>query len=343
MNNLIDIKSFKFCDLENFITSIGEKSFRAKQIFSWLSKGADSFSEMSDISNELREKFDEKCFINKLEIEKKLVSKIDKTTKYLYKLRDGNLIESVVMFYRHGASVCISTQVGCKMGCGFCASAQGGFTRNLTPAEILDQIIAAQKDLNIRISNIVIMGIGEPLDNFENLVDFLNIVNDKNGLNIGYRHITVSTCGLIDKIERLRGLNLPLTLSVSLHAPNDEIRKGIMPAAGKYGYDDLIAACRKYAASTKRRVTFEYALIDGINDSKQCARELALKIRGMLCHVNLIPANPVEGGKFKKSGADRVEIFKKTLEENNIQVTLRRTLGADIFASCGQLKAELIK
>lgn len=281
----INLKDLTLDELEDFLKSLGEKKFRAKQIFSWLHKGIASFDEMTDISKSLREKLSEKSFISTLEIEKKLVSKIDGTTKYLFKLTDGEMIESVVMFYKHGITVCISSQVGCRMGCKFCASTIGGLVRNLSAGEILDQVIFAQKDIGKRISNIVMMGIGEPLDNYDNVVKFLKNVNDENGINIGYRHISLSTCGVVKNIYKLMELNYPITLSVSLHAPTDEKRSKIMPINAAYNIDELLKACREYILKTKRRISFEYSIIEGVNDSDNDADELAAALSGMLCHV----------------------------------------------------------
>ncbi len=334
----INLKDLTLDELEDFSESLGEKKFRAKQIFSWLHKGIVSFDEMTDISKSLREKLSEKSFISTLEIEKKLVSKIDGTTKYLFKLTDGEMIESVVMFYKHGITVCISSQVGCRMGCKFCASTIGGLVRNLTAGEILDQVIFAQKDIGKRISNIVMMGIGEPLDNYDNVVKFLKNVNDKNGINIGYRHISLSTCGVVKNIYKLMELNYPITLSVSLHAPTDEKRSKIMPINAAYNIDELLKACREYILKTKRRISFEYSIIEGVNDSDNDADELAAALSGMLCHVNLIPVNKVTETGFKKPSKQCIERFVKNLEKHKINVTVRRRLGSDINASCGQLR-----
>lgn len=334
----INLKDLSFDELSNFIESLGEKKFRAKQIFSWLHKGVESFDEMTDISKSLREKLAEKSYISTLAIEKKLVSKIDKTTKYLFTLSDGEMIESVVMYYKHGVTICISSQVGCRMGCKFCASTIGGLVRNLSPGEILDQVIFAQKDTGDRISNIVMMGIGEPLDNYENVVKFLKNVNDENGINIGYRHISLSTCGVVKNIYKLMELNLPITLSISLHAPTNEKRSKIMPINSAYNIDELISACRAYLEKTNRRISFEYALIEGVNDSSIDAEHLAKMLSGMLCHVNLIPVNKVTETGFKKPSRNCIERFVNNLYKRRINVTIRRELGSDINASCGQLR-----
>ena len=266
------------------------------------------------------------------------MSKIDKTTKYLFKLGDGNTVEAVIMYYKHGITICISSQVGCRMGCKFCASTIGGLVRNLSAGEILDEVIFAQKDIGERISNIVMMGIGEPLDNFDNVIKFLKNVNDPLGLNIGYRHISLSTCGIVKNIVELEKADIPITLSISLHAPTNDLRSEIMPVNKAYDVDTLIDACRHYVNTTKRRISFEYTLINGVNDSENVARILAKKLKGMLCHVNLIPVNEVDETGFKKSGRQTIEKFTKVLEKNGITTTVRRKLGSDINASCGQLR-----
>lgn len=339
---MIDLKDLTYSELSEFLVSLGEPKFRAKQIFSWLHKGVTSFDEMTDISKSTKEKLREKSYISKLEILEKYVSKIDKTTKYLFRLDDGNSIETVVMYYKHGISICISSQVGCRMGCNFCASTIGGLYRSLTAGEILNQVIFAQKDIGERISNIVMMGIGEPLDNYDNVIKFLENVNDPNGLNIGYRHISLSTCGLVDRIYDLAKEKMPITLSVSLHAPNDTIRNTIMPISLKYSIDELIKACRDYIETTTRRISFEYSLISGVNDSKENALELARLLKGMLCHVNLIPVNEVKERGYKKGTKKEVQMFLDTLTKCGINATVRRELGSDISASCGQLRKKLL-
>ena len=278
------------------------------------------------------------CYISVANIEKKLVSRYDKTVKYLFCLNDGEYIESVVMTYRHGYSICVSTQVGCKMGCTFCATGKSGFSRSLTASEILAQIEAAQKDLNIRISNVVLMGMGEPLDNFDNVIRFLKLVSNENGLNIGMRHITLSTCGIVPKIYELAEYKFGLTLSVSLHAPDNETRSKTMPVNNRYPIEQLIKACRDYFDITGRRVSFEYAMIDGVNDDKDCALKLSKLLKGMNCHVNLIPVNSVEGTGYQKSRTERQKVFVEILSKHGITATIRRTLGSDINASCGQLR-----
>lgn len=334
-----DIKSLTLSELTDEIEKIGEKSFKAKQIYSWLHKrGVDNFNEMTDISKNLREKLENSYDIYTCTIEKKLVSMYDNTVKYLFKLNDGELIESVIMKYKYGYTICVSSQVGCKMGCRFCASGIAGFVRNLAPSEILSQIYVAQKDLDIRISHIVMMGVGEPLDNFDNVIKFLSMISDESGLNIGMRNISLSTCGVVTGIDKLLEKKLQLTLSVSLHAPNDEIRSKTMPVNDRWNIDTLLKKCREYTKVTSRRISFEYAMIDGVNDSDECARELALKLKGMLCHVNLIPVNSVKERNYKKSNDNRISSFVKILESRGINVTVRRTLGSDINASCGQLR-----
>lgn len=339
---MIDLKDLSYSELEEFLKENGEPKFRAKQIFSWLHKGVTSFEEMTDISKKTAEKLSEKCFISKLAIREKYVSKIDGTVKYLFSLEDGNCIESVVMRYKHGISLCISSQVGCRMGCRFCASTIGGLYRNLTAGEILNQVIFAQKDIGERISNIVMMGIGEPLDNYENVLKFLHNVNDPLGLNIGYRHISLSTCGRVEEMKKLSEAEMPITLSVSLHAPNNEIRNTIMPINNKYPVEVLISACKEYIKKTSRRISFEYSLISGVNDSPEHAKELAKLLKGMLCHVNLIPVNHVEEREFHKGKKEEINRFCKLLNDLGINATIRRELGSDISASCGQLRKKVL-
>lgn len=336
---MTDIKSMTLSELKQEITEMGEKSFKATQIYSWLHKhGADSFNEMTNISKEFRSKLEINYDIYGCTIEKKLVSVYDETVKYLFRLYDGELIESVVMKYKYGYTICVSSQVGCKMGCRFCASGIAGFVRNLSASEILSQIYTAQKDLGIRISHIVMMGVGEPLDNFDNVMRFLSLVSDENGLNISMRNISISTCGVVSGIYKLMEKKLQLTLSISLHAPNDEIRNQTMPVNSKWNVDTLLKACRDYTKATSRRISFEYAMINGVNDTDACARELGMKLKGMLCHVNLIPVNSVKERDYKKSSDNRIAQFIKILEKYGINVTVRRTLGSDINASCGQLR-----
>ena len=296
-----DIKSLSIKELEEALSSIGEPKYRAKQIFLWLHKKyVQSFDEMLNLSKNLREKLKENYYISDSAIEKKLISCYDSTVKYLFSLNDGEYVEAVLMSYHHGYSACISTQAGCKMGCTFCATGQGGFRRSLTAGEMLSQLQTMEKDRNVRISNVVLMGMGEPLDNYDNVIKFLHLVSDDDGMNIGMRHIAVSTCGLADKIRALADLKLQITLSVSLHAPNDEIRSATMPVNKRFPIDELLSSCREYADKTGRRITFEYAMIAGVNDSIACAAELCSRLKGMLCHVNLIPVNEVDKTGYKK-------------------------------------------
>ena len=324
--------------ITQLVVDLNQPKFRALQLFKWLQSGVQGFDEMTNIPISLRERLNEIGYIATVKPLKRYVSQIDGTIKYVYELYDGELIESVLMKYEHGYTVCISTQVGCRMGCKFCASGLFGLTRNLTASEMLAQITYAQRDNNIRISNVVMMGMGEPLDNFDNSIQFLKLVSDENGLNIGLRHISLSTSGVVSGIKRLAEYNLPITLSISLHAPNDEIRNRTMPVNKKWNIDALLSACREYQKVTTRRISFEYALIEGINDSDACAKELATRFKGIMCHVNLIPANPVKENTFKKPDRKAIIAFQKKLESLGLNATIRRTLGADIDASCGQLK-----
>ncbi len=337
-----DLKSLEFDELAGFVAKIGGEKFRTKQIFSWLSKGAD-FDDMTNISKDMREKMRQAGYISHMRIFEKFVSKTDGTVKYLFEADDGNCVEGVVMRYKHGISMCVSSQVGCRMGCRFCASTIGGKVRDLSAGEILSQIITAQNDIGERIGNIVLMGIGEPLDNYDNVIKFLHNVNHKDGLNIGYRHISLSTCGLVDRIYDLAKENLPVTLSVSLHAPNNAVRDTIMPVNKKYPIEVLIKACREYIKITGRRISFEYSLISGKNDSPESAEELARLLSGMLCHVNLIPVNHVDGTGFYKGSKKEINAFCSRLESLGINATVRRELGSDISASCGQLRKRILK
>lgn len=340
---MIEFRSLNIKELETLLLEIGEKKFRAKQIFKWLHNGVESFDDMTDLSINLREKLKNIGYICNMEVEEKYISNIDGTTKYLMHLKDGNLIECVLMKYEYGNSICISTQAGCSMGCSFCASTIGGKNRDLTSGEMIGEVLKTQKDANLNISNIVLMGTGEPLDNYDNVIKFLNLVNDKDGLNIGMRHITISTCGLVPEITRLADLNLQLTLAISLHAPNDEIRNLTMPVSKRYNMEELLGACRYYVNKTGRRITFEYALIDGLNDKEEHAIELSKKLKGMLAHVNLIPVNKIAGRTYEKSNKKQIEEFKKILNENGIETTVRRELGSDINAACGQLRRQYIE
>ena len=343
MNLLADIKSMTLSELTDFIVDAGFPKFRAKQVHDWLNKNVLDFDDMRNIPLKLKSFLKSSSYISVANIEKKLVSRYDKTVKYLFSFNDGECVESVVMSYKYGYSICISTQVGCKMGCTFCATGKSGFSRSLMPSEMLGQIEAAQRDLNMRISNIVLMGMGEPLDNFDNVVKFIRLVSSDDGLNIGMRHITLSTCGIVPKIYELAKLHLGVTLSVSLHAPNDEIRQRTMPIARKYSIEELLKACSDYFKTTGRRVTFEYSMISGVNDSDENAKELARRLEGSGSHVNLIPVNTVEGTGYLKSNIKRQQAFIKILAAKNIGATVRRTLGSDINASCGQLKRKHIE
>lgn len=337
--NKIDVKSLTLAELTGQIEALGEPKFRAKQIYQWLhQKQVGSFLEMSNISSKFQQRLDSMFYINSLKIAKKLVSELDYTVKYLYELWDGEYIESVLMDYHHGTSICISSQVGCKMGCTFCASTIAGYVRNLTPSEMLDQIYTASRDSGRKISNVVLMGIGEPLDNYDNVLRFLELLSGEDGINLSLRHVSLSTCGLVDRIYDLAEKRLGLTLSISLHAPNDEIRSRTMPVNHRYPVKELLQACRAYAKATGRRVSFEYALIKGVNDSNSCAQELVAQLKGMLCHVNLIPVNPVQETEYSATGQADVRRFQERLISLGINATVRRTLGTDINAACGQLR-----
>lgn len=336
---MTEIKSLDFEQLNNEVISLNIPKFRTGQIYSWLhQKGVSSFDEMTNLSKDLREKLKNDYNIAGVEIEDKYVSKLDDTVKYLFKLTDGEYVEAVIMKYKYGYTICISSQVGCKMGCKFCASTLAGFKRNLLPSEMESQIHVAQKDLGIRISHIVMMGIGEPLDNYDNVVKFLRTVNDEKGLNISLRDVTISTCGVVPKIYDLMNEGMPITLTLSLHAPNDSIRSSMMPINDKWSVDKVIKACKDYANKTSRRVSFEYTLINGVNDTKECAKQLANKLKGFSCHVNLIPVNDVEERGNVRSTDASIKAFQDTLLALGINATIRRTLGKDINASCGQLR-----
>ena len=338
-----DLKSMNHAEIAQALKELGEPAFRAKQVFTWLHKGAKSFDEMTNLSKDLRRKLDEQYYITVPEVVRKQQSAKDGTIKYLWRLRDGNCVETVLMRYHHGNSVCISSEVGCAMGCVFCASTKGGLVRRLTPSEMVDQVLFTSLDSGLEISNIVLMGIGEPLDNYETVLRFLELINSPDGMNIGMRHISLSTCGLVDKIGRLAEEKLQLTLSVSLHAPLDEIRTTIMPVNKKYPVDTLLAACREYFQKTGRRISFEYAMIRDVNDSVEIAEVLAKKLSGIAAHVNLIPLNNIEESPLKPSTRKAVLEFQQTLEKHGIPATVRRTLGSDIDASCGQLRRKYEK
>lgn len=332
-----DIRSYNINDIEKFLETKGFKKFRAKQIFRWISKGIEDFEKMKNIPNNLIVVLKDKFILKNMAIEKTYESK-DNTKKFLLKLSDGNIIEAVLMKYKHGYSICISTQVGCKMGCTFCASTIGGKVRNLTSGEMLGQIFTLQNKINEKIGNVVLMGSGEPLDNFKNVVKFLNLVNHSKGLNISHRKITVSTVGIVPKIYKLADLNLQITLAISLHEVSNNRRSEIIPVNQKYPIEDILEACRYYIKKTNRRITFEYSLINRVNDNYQTAIRLGELLKGMLCHVNLIPINKVEEKNYLPAKEKNIKKFKKALEEFNITVTIRREMGSDINAACGQLR-----
>ncbi len=332
------IKSMTAQEISQVLKQLGQPAFRAKQVFSWLHKGVTSYEEMTNLPLSLRQKLQEAYPLYKPEILRCQKSQKDGTEKYLWRLEDGNCVETVLMRYRYGNSVCISTEVGCKMGCAFCASTLAGFVRQLKPHEMLDQVLFTQIASGEPISHIVLMGIGEPLDNYDNVLRFLELVNSPDGMNISMRHISLSTCGLVPMIDALAEKKLQITLSISLHAPNDEVRSTIMPVNKAYPVKELLAACRRYYEKTGRRISFEYAMIRDVNDTPQAARELAQQLKGMGAHINLIPLNKVEESPLKPSTRQSVERFQKLLEEAGIPATVRRTLGGDIDASCGQLR-----
>ena len=334
-----DIKSLDYEELQQFMASFGEKPFRAKQLYEWMhEKLAADLDEMTNLSKELRKKLKETIDYTSLEVVERLVSGIDGTEKYLFRLSDGNVIESVLMRYHHGNSVCISSQVGCRMGCRFCASTLGGLTRNLKPSEMLDQIYRIQQVSGERVSNIVVMGTGEPLDNYDNLLKFIRLLTDEHGLNISQRNITVSTCGIVENIRRLANEKLQITLAISLHASNQEKRKELMPIAYKYDIHEVLDATRYYFGQTGRRITFEYSLVGGVNDTEEDARELSALVGDINCHVNLIPVNPIKERSYVQSNHAVIEAFKNKLEKNRINVTIRREMGRDINGACGQLR-----
>ena len=333
-----DIKSMTLAELTEDLAALGEPKFRAGQVYTWLHRGARSFDEMTNLSKALREKLATQYELTCPTVARRLQSARDGTIKYLWRLSDGNCVESVLMRYHHGNTVCISCEVGCPMGCAFCASTRGGLVRRLRPSEMLDQVLFTQIDSGLPVSNIVLMGIGEPLDNYDTVLRFLQLVNSPEGMNIGMRHISLSTCGLVDKIDSLAQEDLQLTLSVSLHAPTDEIRSGIMPINRRYNVETLLAACKRYFERTGRRISFEYAMIRGLNDTPEMADILIKKLRGIAAHVNLIPLNEVAESPLKPSYPDVVRAFQQRLEAHGIPATVRRTLGGDINASCGQLR-----
>lgn len=338
-----DLLSLTSMDIEEFLVSMGEKRFRGKQIFQWINKGIKDFDKMTNLSKSLRERIKDYAYITDIEIKEKLISNIDGTTKYLFLLDDYNIIEGVVMKHYHGLTACISTQVGCAMGCTFCASTLKGLVRNLRAGEMVDQVLTMQKDMGERISNIVLMGSGEPLNNFDETIKFIKIVNDEDGLNISNRHITLSTSGLVPQIKALADLRIPINLAVSLHASNDALRKQTMPIAKKYSIKELVESCKYYIDRTNRRVSFEYALIRGINDDVAHAKELSNLLKGILCYVNLIPVNTVEGKEYKKPDIEDIRKFQQVLRESGIEATIRREMGADIDAACGQLRRKYLQ
>lgn len=336
----IAIRSLLPEELEAELKAMGEPAYRAKQVFSWLSRGVSGFGEMTDLPKALRERLDGRFYLAAPQVLRKQVSAHDGTVKYLWGLSDGNAVETVVMQYHHGNTVCISTQVGCRQGCAFCASTIGGLVRSLEPGEMLEEVMFSEKDSGLKISNIVLMGIGEPLDNFENVMKFMRILSSPQGYNLSLRHLSLSTCGLVDRIYELAEQKLGLTLSISLHAPNDAIRSQTMPINKRYDIEELLKACRYYFEKTGRRISFEYALIEGVNDEIAHANELADRLKGMAAHVNLIPVNPVKERGFKRGSRQRIEAFQKALEQRGVNATVRRELGADINAACGQLRRE---
>lgn len=338
-----DIKSMTVDEISEFLTGIGEKAYRGGQVYSWLGKGVESFSEMTNLSKDLRGKLEENFYIYRPEVAREQVSERDGTIKYLWQLRDGNTVESVLMKYSYGNTVCISSQVGCRMGCAFCASTIGGLVRNLEPSEMLDQVRYTEKESGERISGIVIMGIGEPLDNFERVIKFLELVNDPDNFGIGMRHVTLSTCGIVELFDKLGNYRLQLNLSVSLHAPDDRTRNSLMPVNRGVGIDKLMAACKNYFHKTGRRITFEYIMIDGVNDTVSHAEQLAERVREVGAHVNLIPLNNVDGRSLKPSRPGNIKKFSDILTGRGINVTVRRRLGGDIDASCGQLRRKTEK
>ena len=325
-------------EIEDWVKAKEYPRFRVGQIFKWIARGIHSFDQMTDLSKEIRSSLSADYYVDGVAIEHKLVSQIDETIKYILRLKDNNVIECVLMRYHHGNSICISSQAGCRMGCRFCASTGAGFGRGLSSGEMLAQVAMVASDIGERISNIVIMGIGEPFDNYDQLILFLKAVNEPDGLGIGMRHISVSTCGLVDEMLKFTNEGFPVTLSISLHAPNDEIRKKLMPIANRYSMKEILDACRYHIRATSRRITFEYTLFSGVNDQVEHAKELARQLKGMLCHVNLIPANEFAGSEYKKSKKETISKFQEILMENGINATVRRELGTDIMAACGQLR-----
>ena len=339
----MNIKSMTLPEVTAALKELGQPAFRGKQVYTWLHKGATSYDEMTNLSKALREELAAKYPIRAPKVVRKQESKKDGTIKYLWQLADGNCVETVLMRYHYGNTVCISTEVGCRMGCAFCASTIGGLVRQLEPYEMLDEVLFTQVDSGLPVSHIVLMGIGEPLDNFDNVMRFLELVNSEEGMNISMRHISLSTCGLVPKIDELAKKKLQLSLAISLHGPNNEIRSKIMPVNKAYDIDTLLAACRRYYDATSRRIHFEYAMIDGVNDSEEHAKELLKRLKGLPSHVNMIPLNHVEESPLKPSSKAAVAKFQKILEDGGVTATVRRTLGSDIDASCGQLRRKYNK
>lgn len=338
-----DIKSLDLKKLSDYVESIGEKAFRAKQLYEWMHKKlASDFDEMTNLPKSLKEKLLQSAAFTSLVVVDEKISQIDGTRKYLFGLSDGNIIESVLMRYNHGNSVCISSQVGCRMGCRFCASTLDGLERNLSASEMLDQIYRIQKLTGERVSNVVVMGSGEPMDNYDNLIDFIRLLTDENGLNISQRNITVSTCGIVPGIKKLAEEDLQITLALSLHAPNDEVRKCLMPIAKRYSLSEVLPACQEYFNKTGRRLTFEYSLVSGVNDNLKEAEALATLLKGVNGHVNLIPVNPIKERDYVQSDRKAILSFKNYLEKNGINVTIRREMGRDINGACGQLRKSFI-
>jgi len=339
----MNLKSLTQPELANILKELGQPAFRAKQVFTWLHKGVRSYDEMTNLPKALRDTLAQNYPINAPRVVRKQESKKDGTIKYLWELSDGNCVETVLMRYNYGNTVCISTEVGCRMGCAFCASTIGGLVRRLEPYEMLDEVLFTQIDSGLPISRIVLMGIGEPLDNFDNVLRFLELVNSPDGMNISMRHISLSTCGLVPKIDELAEKKLQISLAISLHGPNNEIRNKVMPVNKAYPMEELLEACRRYYAATSRRLHFEYAMIDGVNDREEDAREILRRMKGLPAHFNLIPLNHVEESPLKPSSKAAVARFQKILEDGGITATVRRTLGGDIDASCGQLRRKYTK
>ena len=339
----MNLKSMTQPELASILKELGQPAFRAKQVYTWLHKGVRTYDEMTNLPKAMRDVLREKYPINAPKVVRKQESQKDGTIKYLWQLSDGNCVETVLMRYHYGNSVCISTEVGCKMGCAFCASTIGGLVRKLEPYEMLDEVLFTQIDSGLPISHIVLMGIGEPLDNFDNVMRFLELVNSEDGMNISMRHISLSTCGLVPKIDELAKRKLQISLAISLHGPNNEIRGKVMPVNKAYPIEELLEACRRYYAATSRRIHFEYAMIDGVNDSEENAKELLRRLKGLPAHVNMIPLNHVEESPLKPSSRSAVAKFQKILEDGGVTATVRRTLGGDIDASCGQLRRKYEK